>query len=137
MTFIRMISEDLAEGLVRDLYFAPSARFLKPVYDDLMGRIIQSGCTRIGVAISGASFEYPIWVYMDAPRSDLQIEWIVSGPTQRYMDPAFSACAVICQDCTSVWSVVRNLPVEFDSSDGYKLFLARTNPLSSSIKPWL
>ncbi len=75
----------------RDLYFAPSARYLKPVYDDLMGRIVQSGCTRIGVAISGASFEYPIWVYMNAPRNDLQIEWIVSGPTQRYMDPNFSA----------------------------------------------
>lgn len=112
----------------RDLTYAPSARFLKPVYDDLMGRIIQSGCTRIGVAISGASFEYPIWVYMNAPRSDLQIEWIVSGPTQRYMDPSFSACAIICQDCTSGWSYVRNLPDEFDSSDGYKLFLARSNP---------
>jgi len=112
----------------KDLYFAPSARYLKRVYDDLMGRIVQSGCTRIGVAISGGSFEYPIWVYMNAPRNDLQIEWIVSGPTQRYMDPNFSACAVICQDCTSGWSVVRNLPVEFDSSEGYKLFLAQANP---------
>jgi hypothetical protein len=112
----------------RDLYFAPSARYLKPVYDDLMGRINQSRCTRIGVAISGASFEYPIWVYMNAPRNDLQIEWIVSGPTQRYMDPTFSACAIICQDCTSGWSYVRNLPVEFDSSDGYKLFLTKAGP---------
>ncbi|GAP13063.1 4-amino-4-deoxy-L-arabinose transferase [Longilinea arvoryzae] len=111
-----------------DLYFSPSIRNSKVIYDEMLGRIRAANCSSIGVMISGASVEYPIWVAMDAPRKDLQIEWIVSGPTRKFAKANFKPCAVICQNCPQEWQSVRDLPLVEELSSGYQLFLAKPIP---------
>jgi hypothetical protein len=111
-----------------ELYYSPSVRGLKSLFDNVLGQVAQANCTQIGVMISGASIEYPIWVYMNAPRDDLQIEWIVNGPTKRYEKPDFKPCAILCQYCPTEWETVRNLPQVFDNGADFELFLAPPNP---------
>ena len=58
------------------------------------------------------------------PREDLQMEWIVSGPTERYSFPGFDACAIICEACPEEWDTIRDLtPVYQDEGKRYRLFL--------------
>ena len=81
-----------------------------------------SQCRSIGVRISGSQAEYPLWPLLGAPDPDLWIEWIVTGtPSQRYRDPEFQPCAVICQDCEETTSY-GDLSLVYEKS-GFSLFL--------------
>jgi len=74
-----------------------------------------SSCSSIGIMISGAwpSAEYPIWVLLDAPRPDLEVQWIVAGtPSARFMKEDFAPCAIICDwSCPTDWQDIRGLPL--------------------------
>jgi hypothetical protein len=80
-----------------NLYFA-NADLHEP-YKQITDKIKSIGCSDIGIMLHGDDPEYLFWVLMGAPRSPLNIEWIVSGPTTRYEQPNFHPCAVICKDC--------------------------------------
>ncbi len=80
--------------------------------------IQDADCSKIGIALSGNGAEYPIWVLMGAPRSDLEIEWLVSGtPSERYRKPDFEPCAVICQRCPDSWDTVYKMPMVYKVAD--------------------
>lgn len=104
-----------------DLYFANVEGYKEP-YLKIVGQIQDIRCSQVGLMISGASMEYPLWVLLDAPREDLQIEWIVAGtPSAQYQPADFMPCAVICQRCPEEWEDVRGLPLAFEI-EGFRLF---------------
>jgi hypothetical protein len=72
---------------------------------------LASGCTQIGLMLQGDDPEYLIWVLMGAPQKALNIEWIISGPTDRYSQPDFKPCAIICRGCSSDQSPLRGLEI--------------------------
>jgi hypothetical protein len=92
--------------------------------DEVSARIHAEGCSSVGILLSGAAAEYPFWVFLGAPRSDLRIEWIVSGtPSARFEDPDFRPCAVICDaSCPQEWTGIRGLN-QLVEMGGYRLFL--------------
>jgi len=93
-------------------------------YEAMTARILEAGCNQVGLMLSGNAGEYPLWILLDAPKEDLQMEWIVSGPTERYSFPGFDACAIICEACPEEWDTIRDLtPVYQDEGKRYRLFL--------------
>lgn len=94
-------------------------------YATLSDMIVAAQCLKIGIMISGASPEYPFWVFLGAPRSDLEIEWIVgqSAPSAKYREATFQPCAIICQRCPEDWATARGLPLEIEER-GFRLYLA-------------
>jgi len=80
-----------------NLYFANSD--LHDTYKQITDEIKSIGCSDIGIMLHGDDPEYLLWVLLGAPRSSLNIEWIVSSPTTRYEQLDFEPCAVICKDC--------------------------------------
>jgi hypothetical protein len=103
------------------------------IYQDATDRIRHSDCTSVGIMFGGDSPEYPLWVFLDAPRSAVHLEWIVAGtPSARFSDPAFQPCAVVCdQSCPAEWTLVRGLPLVLERS-GLRLFM---NPAGSGSSP--
>jgi len=105
-----------------DLLFVNAQKYKEP-YLNVVGMIQEAQCSQIGLMISGASMEYPLWVLLDAPREDLWIEWIEKGtPSAKYSRPNFTPCAVICESCPEDWEVIRGLPIVYDRF-GFQLFL--------------
>ena len=103
------------------LYFWPGS---SGVRDEMAVRILEEGCSTVGIMLTGNGAEYPFWVYLGAPRPGLEIEWIVSGtPSARYEDPGFAPCAVICDfSCPQDWTTIRGLTLAEDAG-GLRLFL--------------
>jgi hypothetical protein len=95
------------------------------VYELIAETIVAARCQAVGLMLAGDGAEYPFWVFLGAPRSDVRIEWIVAGtPSARYVDPDFEPCAVVCdRSCPSEWTRVRDIPLHMELS-GYRLFLA-------------
>jgi hypothetical protein len=93
------------------LYFA-TAGGAEPAYRSITSEILESGCSTVGIMLSGDSVEYPLWVLLDAPRTDLQLEWIVANElgTDRLL-PGFRPCAVICNECSQDTSEIRGIPI--------------------------
>jgi hypothetical protein len=94
----------------QNLYFA-NAPGVKDIYTEFTGTIKREGCSDIGIMLEGDDPEYLIWALMGAPRSDMRIEWIVSGPTTRYEQPNFQPCAIICRGCTMEQSPLHGLEI--------------------------
>lgn len=99
-----------------DLYFAnaPSER---SVYTDFTDIIKEKGCKDIGVMLEGDDPEYLLWVLLGAPKSNVRLEWLVSGPTDRYSPADFQPCAIICRGCTQEQSPIRGLEVATSTGD--------------------
>jgi len=106
-----------------DLYLPAS---LGGAYREITDLIQGDGCRSVGVMLGGDAPEYPLWIYLGAPRRDLTIEWIVSGtPSERYRRPDFEPCAVVCDfSCPAEWTMVRELPLRLEES-GYRLYQRR------------
>lgn len=105
-----------------DLLFVNVQKYKDP-YLNVVGMIQEKQCSQIGLMISGASMEYPLWVLLGAPRNDLWIEWIEKGtPSAKWSRTDFTPCAVICESCPEDWEVIRGLPIVFDRF-GFQLFL--------------
>jgi len=102
-------------------YFANAGYEAKP-YLDIIGIIQDESCTSVGIMLPGGEIEYQIWALLGSPRSDLQIEWIVSDtPSARYADPDFKPCALICLECPEDWEAFSGLP-EVYKSQPFRLF---------------
>jgi hypothetical protein len=108
--------KSILEDSRQNLYFAnaPSLRDIYPQFTDI---IKSQGCSDIGLMLLGDDPEYLLWVLMGAPRPSLRLEWIVSGPTDRYSQPNFKPCAIICHGCTMDQSPLRGLEIAKQMND--------------------
>jgi 4-amino-4-deoxy-L-arabinose transferase-like glycosyltransferase len=60
-----------------------------------------STCRSVGLEVPPSQLEYLIWWVLDAPQSGIRIENLSTSPyLDRYRDPAFQPCAVVCVRCT-------------------------------------
>jgi hypothetical protein len=100
----------------QNLYFA-NAPGVKDVYIRFTDSIKAEGCTDIGLMLKGDDPEYLLWVLMGAPSAPIRMEWIVSGPTDRYSLPDFKPCAIICRGCTREQSPLRGLVIAQQMGD--------------------
>ena len=100
----------------QDLYFA-NALSVREVYTELTAAIKSQECNRIGLMLKGDDPEYLIWELMGAPSDTLNIEWIISGPTDRYSLPDFTPCAIICRGCSMDQTPLRNLEIAIQRGD--------------------
>lgn len=58
-------------------------------------------CTEVGLRIDSSDPDYLFWRVLDAPESGVHIENIYPLPeTQRYANPDFKPCAIICTICS-------------------------------------
>ena len=84
----------------------------------------QSGCMDVGLRADSGFLEYPLWWLLDAPQSGLRLEALeTTAYMDRYADPRFAPCAVVCANCGSEESV-RGLPL-VGTYDSIKVYLAR------------
>jgi hypothetical protein len=59
-----------------------------------------SGCTKVGLRLNSNDLEYAYWWMLDAPQSGFRLETIYTYPNlERYVDPTFKPCAIICMIC--------------------------------------
>jgi len=78
----------------------------------IVNLIKAEGCKNIGLNLSGDSAEYPLWMLFGSPESDVRFEWFVAGtPSERYIDPDFKPCALICKKCPKEWVEFQGLPL--------------------------
>ena len=96
-----------------DLLYAinPEAR---DEYEQIAHQITAGKCKDIGLSIIRNNLEYQLWYLIDAPQSGIVIKHLVSlSAFDRYQDPDFEPCAVICTDCDSLPEVYK-LPISYD-----------------------
>jgi hypothetical protein len=111
------------------LYLANGTNLIGP-YTEITNRILRADCNRVALSLSGNAAEYPLWAYMQAPDKNLEIEWIVSGtPSEKYEDPDFSPCAVICEGCPADRTEIRSLPIDYEVGQ-LQLYLDRNANLN-------
>jgi len=85
-----------------DILFA-MASGIKDEYVEVASQVRTSGCRRVGLDIDYNALEYYWWWLMEAPQSGIRIETLRPVPeTQRYADPIFEPCAIICTNCGAV-----------------------------------
>lgn len=107
------------------LLFA-SGDYLEIPYSEMAALIRQASCTQVGLMLSGSGAEYPLRVLLGAPDAQLRIEWLVGGTaSERFADPAFAPCAVICEACDTQGDTIRGLPLAYNRS-GFRLYLPPT-----------
>ena len=94
----------------QNLYFA-NAPSVKDAYIKFTELIKSSNCNDIGLMLQGEDPEYLIWAMLGAPNSSLNIQWIVSGPTDKYSQAGFKPCAIICHGCTMDQTPLRGLEI--------------------------
>ncbi|MFQ5922543.1 MAG: glycosyltransferase family 39 protein [Anaerolineales bacterium] len=92
------------------LMLANGLNLLEP-YQEMSRQITESGCRVVGISLSGNAAEYPLWVLLGAPSSELEIQWIVSGtPSAEHAVADFKPCAIICESCPQEQDQQRGLP---------------------------
>ena len=116
------ISTSILDTPRLQLYFA-NVGSLGSDQKTVIKRIRANACTQVGLMLKGDDPEYLWWVLLGAPKANLRLEWIVSGtPSDRFTDPTFKPCAVICTSCPTEWTAFRDLPLQYQSGD-LRLFL--------------
>ena len=69
-------------------------------YIQMMNKISSSQCREIGLRIDSSDPEYPFWWLLSAPQSGYRLDSMYVLPeTERYIDPLYHPCAVICTIC--------------------------------------
>jgi hypothetical protein len=109
----------------RDRLFFANAPYLLHAYTSMPAYIRAAGCDQVGLMLGGGQAEYPLWVYLGAPRRVVRIEWLVKGtPSEKYTNPAFQPCAIICEQCYGpAWGdTLRGLPLAYDDGT-FRLYL--------------
>lgn len=107
-----------------DLYFANGPYLEKP-YRDMTDQIKAAGCQQVGLMLSGAQAEYPLWPLLDAPKAGLDIEWIVAGtPSAALANPGFVPCALIRESDGAFTDREHELPLVYRYG-AFGLYLAK------------
>jgi hypothetical protein len=97
---------------------------LDETYTTMAADLADSGCSAVGIMLSGNAAEYPLWSVLGAPRDSLHLEWIVSGtPSARYAPPDFRPCGIVCEDCPDDLVKMRGLSRVYER-ENFQLFLA-------------
>jgi hypothetical protein len=105
-----------------ELYFALGQHLIEP-YTTMTDIILETGCSKVGIMLSGSGAEYPLWVLLGAPDPDLEMEWIVSGtPSESYRQEDFQPCAMICEKCPEEWEQFSGLPLMYQSGN-FRLYI--------------
>jgi hypothetical protein len=69
-------------------------------YVEVTKTVKESNCREVGLKIDSADIEYPYWWLLDAPQSGIRIEAVdISVELERYVDPEFNPCVIICSGC--------------------------------------
>jgi len=80
--------------------FANWTEYLGP-YSSATDMVLASGCQSVGLHIDSHDLEYPFWWLLNAPQNGIHIESLDTYPRlQRYVDPNFKPCAIICTNCS-------------------------------------
>jgi Dolichyl-phosphate-mannose-protein mannosyltransferase len=75
-------------------------------YSAATDMVLASGCQSVGLHIDSHDLEYTFWWLLNAPQSGIHIESLDTYPRlQRYVDPNFKPCAIICTICDAKPSV--------------------------------
>jgi hypothetical protein len=110
---------------VNTILFAQSPE-IRDEYEYVATRVQGEGCRRVGLVTTRDDLEYTFWRLLGAPDSQVVIEHLRASPqTQRYLDPTFSPCAVICTDCAGLPATLE-LPLASDFGH-VRLYLQTTN----------
>jgi hypothetical protein len=84
----------------KTILFANWLQFREP-YSAVKDLVLASGCQSVGLRLDSHDLEYPFWWLLNAPQSGIRIESIDTSPLfQRYVDPTFKPCAIICTICS-------------------------------------
>ncbi|MGZ4008683.1 MAG: hypothetical protein ACXVJV_16075, partial [Mucilaginibacter sp.] len=84
----------------KTILFANWLQFREP-YSAATDLVQASGCQSVGLRLDSHDLEYPFWWLLNAPQSGIRIESIDTSPLfQRYADPNFKPCAIICTICS-------------------------------------
>lgn len=96
---------------------------LRQPYTDAAQVIRDLECTDVGLMIDSHDIEYPFWRLLDAPESGIRIEAVGNYPNlERYKDPTFSPCVVICSLCGDKEEIL-GLNRYLDLGEGFALFV--------------
>jgi hypothetical protein len=69
-------------------------------YVEAMNQVKATGCQNIGLKLDSNDLEYAYWYFLGAPQNGMRLESIVTYPElERYMDPNFKPCVIICTTC--------------------------------------
>jgi hypothetical protein len=105
-----------------DIYFR-SAENLHAPYRAAAEGVFASGCRELGLRIDSHDREYLWWVVLDPSRNGIRIEHLLVYPgLEKYQDPDFEPCAVICTVCDASWGEARGLRGE-EVGEGVWVFL--------------
>jgi 4-amino-4-deoxy-L-arabinose transferase-like glycosyltransferase len=73
---------------------------LGKAYVEATNQVKQTGCKDIGLKLDSNDLEYAYWYLLGAPQNGMRLENIVTYPElERYLDPNFIPCAIICTTC--------------------------------------
>jgi hypothetical protein len=91
------------------------------------GQVLDSNCRDVGLKTDYSDLDYPWWWLLRAPQSGVRIEYLtIDPPLERYADPAFRPCAVICTICAGEQEA-EGFPLVVDYGD-VQLFGVLGNP---------
>jgi hypothetical protein len=80
--------------------FANWIQYREP-YSAAADLVRATSCRSVGLLIDSHDLEYTFWWLLNAPQSGIRIESIDTYPRlQRYVDPNFKPCAIICTICS-------------------------------------
>jgi hypothetical protein len=83
----------------KTVLFANWIQYREP-YSAATDLVLASGCRNVGLRIDSHDPEYTFWWLLNALQSGTRIESLDTYPhLQRYVDPTFKPCAIICTIC--------------------------------------
>jgi len=73
---------------------------LEEPYVQATNALKETGCRSVGLYLDSHDLEYLFWWLLEAPQSGIRLETLHAVPeTERYLDPAYQPCAVLCTLC--------------------------------------
>jgi hypothetical protein len=129
--FLGCTSGSILNESPKTVLFANWIHYREP-YSAATDLVRASSCRSVGLLIDSHDLEYPFWWLLNAPQSGIRIESIDTYPRlQRYVDPNFKPCAIICTICSDKATLHNlNLGGDFNSVRVYlgKNYTIQSNP---------
>jgi hypothetical protein len=106
-----------------ELYFR-ATEDMWTVYSNVATQVVGSGCARVALRSDSHEREYLWWIMLSPWDRQMRIEHLLIYPgLEKYVDPTFKPCAVICTVC-SVNSNPLPGAVGQDMGNGVRLYLS-------------
>lgn len=92
-------------------------------YHQAADAVLATGCKNVGLRIDSSDLEYPWWVLLDPVENGIRVEHVFAFPAlERFSDPDFAPCAIICTICGEGWQPPVGLSGQ-DMGSGIRLYL--------------